>query len=162
MLVSKLASCLRPRLVAALRHRFVALLLSFGALALGGCKQDVGGRCEQNSDCASGICGNGQGGATSAMGRQCAATLGGPAVTPDASSTTDAAVDAGGGAVDASSSEASGDVSSPDASQAGEAGAEASHDDGAPGAEASQADGATGVEASQADGATDAEADTGG
>ncbi len=138
MLASIFASRIRSRLVA---PRLLAALISFGALALGGCKQDVGGRCEQNSDCASGICGDGQGGATSAMGRQCVATLGGPSVTPDASSTNpiDAAADVGADAVDAASSDAAGEVSSPDASEPGDA---------------------AGAEASPADGATDAESET--
>jgi hypothetical protein len=35
--------------------------LLLAALAAVGCKQGVGDRCEQNSDCSSGICNNGNG-----------------------------------------------------------------------------------------------------
>jgi hypothetical protein len=34
----------------------LAALASALVLGAGGCKQDVGERCEQNSDCASGVC----------------------------------------------------------------------------------------------------------
>jgi hypothetical protein len=69
-------------LAAWIRLRSLAALLALGSLALAGCKQDVGERCEQNSDCASGICGpGGAQGMASAAGKLCVATLETPTPT---------------------------------------------------------------------------------
>lgn len=54
----------------------MAALLAVGSLALVGCKQGIGARCEQNTDCASGICGDGADMA-SAAGKKCVAVAGG-------------------------------------------------------------------------------------
>jgi hypothetical protein len=104
-----LASSTRPRLAAAL-----PVLLLAGALAIAGCKQDIGERCEQNSDCASGVCGEGgPPGMTSAMGKKCVASLTPPPPQVDAMQNQS---DAGEG-VDVASSDAS-EASSSDAREA--------------------------------------------
>jgi hypothetical protein len=88
-------------LTAWLRLRSMAAMLALGSLALAGCKQGIGGRCEQNSDCASGICGDGtSGGAVSAAGRQCSATLGGGGAGTSGSNMMDASEDADVGTLD--------------------------------------------------------------
>ncbi|HVU50607.1 MAG TPA: hypothetical protein VHL80_07955 [Polyangia bacterium] len=74
-----------------IRNRSSAALLALGALALTGCKQDIGERCEQNSDCSSGLCGDGADMA-SAQGKKCVSTLTPPMNQTDAS---DAPVDLG-------------------------------------------------------------------
>jgi hypothetical protein len=105
--------------------RLLPVFLLAGALAIAGCKQDIGERCEQNSDCASGICGEGgPPGMTSAMGKRCVATLTTPAPQTDAMQNQ---IDAGE-ASDVASSEAS-ETSPSDASEAG--GPETSSTDGA-------------------------------
>jgi hypothetical protein len=116
------------------RLRLIAVLVSFGSLALAGCKQDIGGRCEQNSDCASGVCGDGQGGVTSAMGRQCVAAIAAPPiVSPDASAEAPEGGDAaevgdggdGGEAGDVAADLASGETAEAGPPDGAEAGAEA-------------------------------------
>jgi len=124
------------------RLRSFALLASLGALVLAfaGCKQDLGERCEQGDDCASGYCGGVTSGAVSAEGMKC--TPGPTAIVIDAGTAgaggdqggaggsggqggqgqTDAAVDGSDGAVheggsEAGASEVGSDVSS-DASDA--------------------------------------------
>jgi hypothetical protein len=96
--------------------------VALGALSLAGCKQDVGDRCEQNSDCSSGICGDGQP-MTSATGKRCQATLPAPPTEMDATvvDASDAAADASDAAADASdaAADASDAVSSSDATEAG-------------------------------------------
>jgi hypothetical protein len=85
-----------PALTSWIRPRLAAAVLSLGALAFAGCKQDLGERCEQNSDCKSGFCGDGADMA-SAQGKQCVAVLGGsPTGTPNQN--TDAGEDADTGA----------------------------------------------------------------
>jgi hypothetical protein len=73
----------------------LAIVFLLGSLALGGCKQDIGERCEQNSDCSSGICGNGGPGMTMANARTCSPSL--PTLVPF----TDASFPSDGGAGDA-------------------------------------------------------------
>jgi hypothetical protein len=53
------------------RPSLVLAAMSLTALALLGCKQDIGQRCEQGSDCSSGYCGNSTLGMVSVMGRVC-------------------------------------------------------------------------------------------
>jgi hypothetical protein len=66
-----------------IRLRSLAALLALGSLALSGCKQDIGGRCEQASDCASGVCGSvGSADMASAAGKVC---VSGAAAPVDAS-----------------------------------------------------------------------------
>lgn len=70
-------------------RRFPVLLASsiLSAFLSVGCKQDLGERCEQNSDCSSGYC-NGSGNRTSAEGGKCTP---GPVVQlPDAATPFDA------------------------------------------------------------------------
>jgi hypothetical protein len=109
-----LASSIRVRLAAAL-----PVLLLAGSLALAGCKQDIGERCEQNSDCASGVCGEGgPPGMTSAMGKKCVATLSIPAPQTDGMQNQS---DAASEASEASSSDApqsGADTGGPDTSSA--------------------------------------------
>jgi hypothetical protein len=62
--------------IARIRSHSLAVLLAVGSLALVGCKQGIGDRCEQNTDCASGICGDGADMA-SAQGKKCATVVGG-------------------------------------------------------------------------------------
>jgi hypothetical protein len=83
--------------------------LALGALFVLGCKQDIGERCEQNSDCSSGLCT--VMGATSAMGGVCTTGVTSEPVSDAATTTTtDAAADAtSDGATDAAET---GDVSS--------------------------------------------------
>jgi hypothetical protein len=129
--------------------RRVALALALLSLGLVACKQDVGQRCEQGSDCATGYCGESVGGMVSAMGKTCtepptaaqpvdaatndAATN--DAATNDAGTNDDAsdASDAARDVRDAASPDGSGEASSPDGAEggAGEAGAETSGADGA-------------------------------
>jgi len=56
-------------------HQFVGSLalvaVTLAALALVGCQQGIGQRCEQGSDCASGYCGDSPTGAVSIMGKVC-------------------------------------------------------------------------------------------
>ena len=124
--------------------------LSLASLLVVGCKQDVGERCEQNSDCASGLCTDMSQGA-SAPGI-CEATL--PTGTtsdaatsfPDAGADADGHVEAGaevsGDAALESHVEAGGsDTSEAGAEVGSEAGAEAGSEAGA---EAGAADGASG------------------
>jgi hypothetical protein len=82
-----------PALTSWIRPRLVAALLSLGALALAGCKQDLGQRCEQNSDCKSGFCGDGADMA-SAQGKQCVAVLGGPPLPTPTPTPSDGGEDA--------------------------------------------------------------------
>jgi hypothetical protein len=102
--------------------RLAALALALGSLAVVGCKQDLGERCEQGSDCASGFCaGSTASMMTMAMGRVC---TGPPTATPvvDSGSQEDAAVDAadaGGDAADGAALETGFEVSAPDAHEAG-------------------------------------------
>jgi hypothetical protein len=124
--------------------RRVALILALSSLALIGCKQDIGERCEQNGDCASGLCGNGAG-MTSAMGMMCQEA---PTAAPlvDAAP-NDAARDAGDAAIEVrDAADASVEVSSPDGAdaRAGDASAETG-DAETSGAETPAADGATDV-----------------
>jgi hypothetical protein len=77
---------------ASIRLRLMAALLAVGSLALVGCKQGIGGRCEQNTDCASGICGTGNADMASAEGKMCVAVAGGG--TAGTSGNTDAGEDA--------------------------------------------------------------------
>ena len=95
----------------------VLVLLSTAAV---GCKQDIGERCEQGSDCSSGYCNYSTGSImTNAQGRVCTGAL-----PPFMSTPQDAATnvpDANMTPADASgdlatpSSDARGDVSTPDA-----------------------------------------------
>jgi hypothetical protein len=102
------------------KARLATVVLALGSLALAGCLQGVGERCEQNSDCSSGVCGNGSAGMTSANARTCSASLPPPAPISDAATTTSDASDAGdaGDAADAA-------LEGAGASDASEAGAEA-------------------------------------
>lgn len=54
-----------------------------------GCKQDLGERCEQGSDCSSGYCDHNVGGMVSAMGKVCTGPTDDTPM-PDAASTADA------------------------------------------------------------------------
>ena len=90
-----------------LRPLTVVGVLAFASFVLAGCKQDVGERCEQGSDCSSGYCGGEQGGEVSVQGRVC---TNGPegamildAATPaDTATAADARPDAAADGVDAS------------------------------------------------------------
>jgi hypothetical protein len=74
-------------------------LLAVASLALVGCKQGLGDRCEQNTDCSSGICGDGADMA-SAAGKQCVAVVGGVATgTAGSSGGAAGSGGAGGGTV---------------------------------------------------------------
>jgi hypothetical protein len=110
----------RPRFVSS---PLLALSVVLGlALASVGCKQDLGERCEQPSDCASGYCGgNSTSGQTNAVGKMCSAgpnvlVPGDAGATPDAVPADDASPDASDAAkADAASSDTS------DARDAGDA-----------------------------------------
>jgi hypothetical protein len=108
-----------------LRHpvglaRLAAVLLFASPVLLTACGQDVGERCEQNSDCSSGYCSTGTAN-VSATGGIC---LSGPtqpqvdplpdAGTPDASPVVDAHADVTADAADASDA-AGGDAPATDA-----------------------------------------------
>jgi hypothetical protein len=109
-------------MLASIRRRLhahlVAALFSVGALALAGCKQGVGERCEQGSDCSSGICGSPGFAMTSPAGKLCVAS--GTVFTPpidsgngttnasDAAPASDALDAPASDALDAPASEASG------------------------------------------------------
>jgi hypothetical protein len=116
--------------------RVACLVLSLASLALVGCKQDVGGRCEQGSDCSTGYCGGSVEGTVSAMGRVCtpppvAAPVLDAALTPDAPGDVASSSDVAQGGAEAGGFEA-GDG----ASDAHETGADTG---------ASASDGATGL-----------------
>jgi hypothetical protein len=146
-------------------HSLSLALVSLMALCTAGCKQDNGERCEQPSDCSSGICGyDTTGGMTSAMGKMCQATISAPgSTTPtDASAMSDApssdatnAADVGDGGSHADASDA---ATLTDASDAGTSDApETRSTDASDGAAAE-----TGGDASGSDGAVDAAAGAGG
>jgi hypothetical protein len=143
-----------------LRLRSLALLLSLGALALGGCQQDLGGRCEQGSDCSSGWCGGSQLGMASAMGATCTP---GPGTVPfdaaptDTSSTNDAGAEAGDAKSEAGAE--TGDARSDGGAEAGDAGAEAG--DGATSGDGPSEAGPDGAEAGASEAGSDAPAEAG-
>jgi hypothetical protein len=73
--------------------RLATVALALGSLALSACKQDIGERCEQGSDCSSGYCDFSTASMmTSAMGRVC---TGPPTTTFIDAGLPDAAADAG-------------------------------------------------------------------
>jgi len=84
------------------RLSFVLATATLCALTSLGCKQDIGERCEQPSDCASGYCGGSSVpiGMTSAEGRTCSA---GPTTAPPPDS---AAPEEDAGGTDASANDA--------------------------------------------------------
>jgi hypothetical protein len=99
------------------RLAFLTLLLLSAAAV--GCKQDIGERCEQGSDCSSGYCDYSTGSMmTNAQGRVCTGALPPLVSMPEDAATDDQ--DANMTPADASgdvatpSSDAHGDVSTPD------------------------------------------------
>lgn len=96
-----------------------------------GCKQDVGGRCEQPSDCASGYCSGQSVGAnvdpntphTCTPGPATPTLDAAPMPTPDAAATGDAAAEA--------AAETGGDAAGDAASEVGDAASEALPEGGA-------------------------------
>jgi len=123
-------------------------VLALASLALVGCKQDIGQRCEQGSDCSSGYCGDSPLGMVSVMGRVCTPP---PTAGPvsDASTVGDAA-DAPAAAGDAAS-----DGASDGASDAGSDGASDAGSDGASDGASDAGSDAAGGEASPHDGGSD-------
>jgi hypothetical protein len=117
--------------------RVAGLLIALAGLALVGCKQDVGGRCEVGSDCSTGYCGGIVEGMVSAMGKVCTPP---PVAAPlsDASPTTDAQDAAHEAASSDGASEAGPEAG---AAETGDAASDA-HETGAD-TGASAADGAT-------------------
>jgi hypothetical protein len=91
----------------------LALSLACGLSSLG-CKQGLGQRCEQNSDCESGVCT--YNGLTSAMGGTCRATKG----APDSGTSVDALppTDAKGSDATSDATDAADAFSTPDATKA--------------------------------------------
>jgi hypothetical protein len=128
-------------------RRLAPLALVLGSLALGGCKQDIGERCQQGSDCSSGYCNMSSG---SFFGNMDLVCTGPPGLTP-------VTVDAGGGE-DASDA---GDAVFYDAAKAGDA---ASSGDAVEAGDAASSEaGATdATSAETGDGASDGQSDTGG
>ncbi|HVR00976.1 MAG TPA: hypothetical protein VMT47_02490 [Polyangia bacterium] len=128
-------------------------VLALASLALVGCKQDIGQRCEQGSDCSSGYCGDSPLGMVSVMGRVCTPppTAGPISDAGAAADATDAPTPAEDAASDAGSDDAS-DAGSDDASDA--AGGEASPHDG--GADVLEAGAEAGAETSLGDVMTEA------
>jgi hypothetical protein len=113
------------------------------ALAGLGCKQGFAERCEQNSDCSSGICSTMMGPPSAEGGRCCASTGCGPV----GGGGSDAAVDMASGSSDAGddvSGDASDDVLSSDGPAATDAG-DASRSDlvSSDGSDATSSDGAS-------------------
>jgi hypothetical protein len=113
-------------------------VLALASLALVGCKQDIGQRCEQGSDCASGYCGGSPLGMVSVMGRVCtppptAGPISDAGAADAPAPVDDAASDAGSdGASDGASDAAGGEVAPPEGgADVLEAGAEAWGADGA-------------------------------
>ncbi|HEY2728910.1 MAG TPA: hypothetical protein VGK52_03155 [Polyangia bacterium] len=132
------------------------VVLALASLALVGCKQDIGQRCEQGSDCSSGYCGDSPLGMVSVMGRVCTPP---PTAGPILDAGTGDAVDAPTPAEDAASdagSETGADGASDGASDA--AGGEASPHDG--GSDVLEAGAEAGAETSSgADGGADGAVD---